>query len=247
MNVPPLPPPQDAMVLVDFDNIEHSLRQKGVFAIVWKLLEKLVDIKNLRQPRYIFRLYGGWYEKHQLTRQAQNLNLDISTNIPGVVNFVINNVSCKVPVTVELAYSLAVLPSKPLLATFRPRSLQSKIHCHAPSAVGCKSNPCPMDSVHTFFQNQRCHDPQCTFTMQSFLFKGEQKLVDSMMLSDLIHYTRVGPNTLALVSSDDDLWPGIFSALIYGARIQHVRTRPAPKNSYGYSSNLPATYSVSSL
>ena len=238
---------EERIVIVDFDNLHRSLRQRGLFRVLWRILEQLIDPSVPRQHRYTVRLYGGWYQGNRLTRNAQDLAIEIDNDIPRIFHLVLEGCQCRIPLSVELAYSLAALPSKHLLATYRPRSVQNTIQCREPRALGCSIPSCPMSSVHAYFRDQACPDVQCSMPCQEFVFRGEQKLVDTMMLSDLIHYSIAGHRELAVVSSDDDLWPGILSALQYGASIRHIRTSPIPLDRYGYMTNLPASYRTSSL
>lgn len=237
----------ERVVIIDFDNLDRPLKHRGIFKVVWRILEQIVDPTVLRQPRYILRLYGGWYQGHKLTRQAQDLTIGIGMDVPRLFPLLMNGTKCRVPVTVELAYSLAAIPAKHLLATYRPRSVQTTIQCRDPRGLGCKAPSCPMGAVYAFFQNSGCPDNQCPVSTQDLLFRGEQKLVDTMMLSDLIYYANAGYQILTIVSSDDDLWPGILSALHYGAEVRHVRTRPIPPDHYGYTANLPGIYKATSL
>ena len=65
------------------------------------------------------------------------------------------------------------------------------------------------------------------------LSRREQKLVDTMIVADLIHLASRGETPIGLVSSDDDMWPGILSALNIGASVIHVHTRvPIIQNAY---------------
>ena len=59
-------------------------------------------------------------------------------------------------------------------------------------------------------------------TPGAVLQRAEQKLVDSMMVVDLLHLAEVTPEPLVVVSADDDLWPGIRFALLRGTRVIHV-------------------------
>lgn len=247
MSLPPFQILEERVVIVDYDNLDPLLRKRGLFNVVWKVLEKLVDPSVARQPRYLIRLYGGWYNCHKLTRPAQDLTISIQGDVPRLFPIVFQGQQYQVPVTVELAYALAAIPSKHLLATYRPRSLQTSIQCKDPQNLGCNSISCPMKKVYSFFTSGTCSESQCTLSTHDFLFRGEQKLVDTMMISDLIYFAKAGHRVLAVVSSDDDLWPGILSVLFYGAEVRHVRTRPIPPDHYGYTSNLPGAYKASSL
>ena len=52
-------------------------------------------------------------------------------------------------------------------------------------------------------------------------------MVDTMMVADIIHIANRGDESVAVVTSDDDVWPGILSAMIIGTRVLHVRPKPS--------------------
>lgn len=55
----------------------------------------------------------------------------------------------------------------------------------------------------------------------------EQKMVDTALVSDLLHYARTQSKDLALVvGDDDDLLPGVFTAEVWGAKVLVLRIRP---------------------
>ena len=144
--------------------------------------------------------------------------------------------------SVELAYSLAALPTKHLLDTFRKRYGPSNIQCHDPKSKGCQTHSCPLAAIPSFLKGKSCPEPNCSINADSLLFRPEQKLVDSMMLSDLLFYAHENHSPLAIVSSDDDLWPGILSALHVGAEIRHIRTQRASRFSPHYATIHPRRY-----
>ena len=57
------------------------------------------------------------------------------------------------------------------------------------------------------------------------LAREEQKLVDSMLVVDLVHFAETTDEPLVVVSADDDLWPGIRFVLLRGANVIHVIPR----------------------
>ena len=81
-----------------------------------------------------------------------------------------------------------------------------------------------MRHVADFLEEQRCPGNGCTVRQNDVLQKWEQKLVDTMLVSDLIFLATRGERDLVVVSSDDDIWPGIRTALQLGARVTQVHT-----------------------
>ena len=91
-----------------------------------------------------------------------------------------------------------------------------------------------MREVVAFLENQRCPGQDCWVTQEQVLRKGEQKLIDTMIVSDVIFLATQGCKDLVVVSSDDDIWPGIRTAAELGASVTLVHTRNRP---------IPAAYS----
>lgn len=69
-----------------------------------------------------------------------------------------------------------------------------------------------------------CPRKGCFIHPSDLVYKPSQKLVDTMLTADLIHYASTGTKRLAIVSSDDDLWPGIASACQLGSTVIHIHT-----------------------
>lgn len=87
-----------------------------------------------------------------------------------------------------------------------------------------------------------CPTPKCTVELDKVLLRAEQKLVDTMLVTDLIHYSMHQKETIVVVTSDDDVWPGIHSAIVHGANIHHVQTIPGRVTPTYYSKLVSGTY-----
>ena len=79
------------------------------------------------------------------------------------------------------------------------------------------------------------------------LAREEQKLVDTMLVVDLAHLARQGGSVLVVVSTDDDVWPGIRFALLLGAVLIHVHPIPGRSTPRQYRRLMTATYTEVSL
>jgi hypothetical protein len=49
--------------------------------------------------------------------------------------------------------------------------------------------------------------------------------VDTMLVADIIHLASSGESCISVVSSDDDLWPGMLTAMDFGSHIVQVCTK----------------------
>ena len=71
-------------------------------------------------------------------------------------------------------------------------------------------------------------------------------MVDTMMVADLIHLAAKADEPLVVITSDDDLWPGILSALIHGTSVIHLQTG-AVNNAPTYLTSTPGVYTALGL
>ena len=110
--------------------------------------------------------------------------------------------------------------------TYRRRSLPAGLRCATPPFAECGHEAdCAVRGLTSFVNESKCPHPQCEVTPRSILWRGEQKLVDSMLVADLIQLGRTASEVIVLVSSDDDMWPGLRAALLHNARVVHVTAR----------------------
>lgn len=213
--------------LVDWDNLDDRDCRAGAKYVADKLWLSISTIA----PQIVsgvqsldLRLYGGWNGRHQPTARASHLEVDLQQNFPFFLRD--PNRQTPVKVTGELAQSLVRLPRHILQHTFRQRQGPPKLHCQTATQLACIRQGCPISTVHDLFNQARCPEQTCSITLEQVLTRSEQKLVDTMLVADLIHFAMAGHSPLAVVSSDDDLWPGILMALDAGSNLLHVR----PKN-----------------
>jgi uncharacterized LabA/DUF88 family protein len=99
-----------------------------------------------------------------------------------------------------------------------------RIVCLRPTTVTCRSDNCPIEVVADFINSQICPAAGCPATPSVLFTHVEQKLVDTMIVADLIYLAHRGDTTIAIVTSDDDMWPGIITAISAGAHVVHVQT-----------------------
>lgn len=215
------------IALVDYDNIPRIERNRGLAQLAHRIANVIGPAPFAAEPSLRLRLYGGWFNKSNASRNAQALVAELGATFP--IQMVVSDAtsSIKLPCRAEMAYSLACDPGVTVTHTYRPRSLPPALTCSAPPFTGC-ANPgaCPVVPLHDFFHSGQCSVVSCAVSPEVILTKPEQKLVDSMIIADLIHLTRASTEQLAVVSTDDDILPGIRLALLQGARLIHVH--PAP-------------------
>ena len=214
-------------ILVDFDNIAQRDRSRGLVYISEKILDRLGCDELLPYKRVKIRFYGGWYEQNNVTNRAQLLQSEIQSNFPRRINIIDNQQGLFHSVIgyAELSYSLVIDPQHHLFSTYRSRGMPSGLYCEHPSSLGCSNINCPLIYIHDFINNGRCTNQCCNIKPKDMIHRGEQKLVDTMVISDLLYLASQKTSLLCIVSSDDDFWPGIETAVLMGSKVIHVHTK----------------------
>ncbi len=212
-------------VLVDFDNLLKLDRERGLDHCVNRIVQTIGASALPPNSRVHLRLYGGWYVNQTLSRRAQELIASVEAGFPKPILVGASDAPYNARVTVELARSLLVAPSQDVFHTYRVRAAPDNIECKSPPYTNCV-NPthCKLFNLHIFLQSKSCPADHCTLSPAKILRRPEQKLVDTMIVADLIQIT-LHNTTVVLVSSDDDMYPGIHMGLSRGARILHIHTR----------------------
>lgn len=211
------------IVLVDYDNLR--LRQRGLLYLVKQLIERVGVSWSSRETSIRCRLYGGWYDGARLSKRAQRLVPEMKAQFPRRMSVSVKRRVVPVLVTMEFAESLVGDEIK-LTHTYRPRSLPPDIACASlPFSQCAHPTNCVLSGLAPFVNSYECPEPRCDVTPESVLWRGEQKLVDSMLVVDLVRLAQAAKEAIVLVSSDDDMWPGIRAALLTGAQVLHVSMR----------------------
>jgi hypothetical protein len=100
-----------------------------------------------------------------------------------------------------------------------------------------------MEAMYNFFQSGKCPQADCSYGVHDLVqSRGEQKLVDTMIVADLIHLSHIGETDVAVVTADDDVWPGVITGMQAGTHVVHIWPKQH-KASPRYLSGVPGRYS----
>jgi hypothetical protein len=206
-------------LLVDYDNLSPAVSGKGLVYLADLVLTRVSSVSDPKQT-IDFRLYGGWDRNNRMTKRGQDLSVEMQSAFPRTLRV------AKEPVilNMQLAQALAALPAKRLPNTLREEPMR-KIKCQMPSRTTCRNTSCPIDPMASFLNDGQCPVAGCVAVPTMLLSRHEQKLVDTMIVADMIYLATQGEPNIGLVSSDDDMWPGILSALNLGAHVIHLQNR----------------------
>ncbi|MBS1517604.1 MAG: hypothetical protein JSS91_05920 [Bacteroidetes bacterium] len=208
-------------ILIDYYNLHHSHKKDGLKSLSNIILSNVDFDSPFFDKNIEIRLYGGWYDKNILSRHAQDLAVEINSSMPysykdsktlknSIVNF-------------ELAYSLLSDKNKHLFYTYRMRGVYYGLKSKKATELNCFEPDCPVNIIHNLLSKNACQKCERK-EMQSIFYRGEQKLVDSMLTADLI-YLSLNKEKLIIITSDDDIWPGVFTSLSIGGQILHIESK----------------------
>ena len=232
------------IALIDYDNLDRLARMRGTRHVVTSLLDVLGSCRMAGERKVGCRLYGGWLDRDGPSRSAESLIPELRRDFPCSVPVAGAAGNRSVLVHVELARSLACDPAVVLTHTFRKRSLPPRLRCEAAPLSDCAMpSRCPVAVLDPFIRNAVCPADGCAVEPRKVLTREEQKLVDSMLVIDLVHFVETTQEPLVVVSADDDLWPGIRFGLLRGARIIHVIPRRGQGDPRRYRRLETETYS----
>jgi uncharacterized LabA/DUF88 family protein len=234
-------------ILVDYNNIPDSDRRKGAAFVLDKIVDAFAPQHLSSDNRVTFRLYDGWYEAQRLTHEAQQIAVDLLKDYPTTRTVKVAGQNRTVLINAELAYSLKLAPSKHLFYTYRQRQTPGNVKCRHPSDFGCNSPHCTLLPIFRLFTTGTCPEPGCSFRLSDVLYRSEQKLVDTMMVTDLLYLAFSKTPALAIVSSDDDMWPAILAATQMGVKVVQIHTRPGRSTPTYYCKGLGSRYAQLTL
>ena len=223
--------PPTAYALVDYFNVAALPRHRpATFKDHSEALDGLVSILleqcRLLQPQpesLRIRLYGGWHDErtddHTEARQA----------LGAIARRYYPTGGRPTRVFLQLADALLALPGHDLSHTLRlwsglpPLQVRHPDNCRHPDS-------CPLDEIRHWNRNRCPKRPQCSVTTRQAIGAERQKLVDTAIVADTIHFARhYESHWVAVVSNDDDILPGLLVGAADHGRLLLVtidRTNP---------------------
>lgn len=214
-------------ILVDYDNLDQSLRGAGPIAVGRILAAKLPDTELSGFSGFEVRLYGGWRSGGNLTTSAQRLTPIIHAGAPTIVNRRIDQTARQMRLSIVLA-DRPLGPGGTLQETLAKNRSLRQFRAEPQFLSECVDiTGCAMRSYYSLSPTTGCANAACNSKLGSLLVRDEQKMVDTLIVADMAYDVFVNKTSaLAVVSSDSDIWPGILLALGAGCRIMHIHSRP---------------------
>jgi len=215
-------------ILVDYDNLPREMRLIGLQAIADRIQSRLLSSfpgSFAGDLRFEMRFYGGWHTRTGPSQRGAQLLADVQNLFP--LNLRVSATGQRLTINAAVAEALLALPHQLLPHTYRTHSdAPANLLIRTPRELRCFQRGCPADILSSLLTLGQCPISSCSRDISEMMSRTEQKLVDTMLVTDTIHIGSIGEPKLAIVSSDDDMWPGILTAMLAGTQVFHVQTIP---------------------
>src|SRR5688572_4148004 len=161
------------IILVDYDNLPRIDRQRGPSHFVPRLLDKIGPAR-LTTPRARVKLYGGWFDRNQLSNRALNLSATTRASFPTAITVTDGTSSVTPLVRVDMGFSLEIDPMLRLENTFRRRGMPTGLQCSPPPVPNCANHMnCPIRHLHALVTSEQCSDSRCQVGLGDVLSRHE--------------------------------------------------------------------------
>lgn len=231
---------ETCLVLVDYDNAFPPNAAFSDQEIALTVETWLRDIAT-RMPtvaRLDVRLYGGWYDESDLSRHGAS----VVRAMAAMPDFPLRNSDGRIlRGIISLASTPLSLPhGPPLLGTYRKRGSLPRIRLSKqpyPDACAQVDDRCPAAILKSFTKhsNRECPVDSCSLNAADAFVIHEQKMVDTMLATDLLIACR-DPSTyfaVVVVSGDSDFVPPMLAArTLDGVRLLQLRPRVEEASGY---------------
>lgn len=225
------------LLLIDYGNVDESERRSGLDHILRKAVS-LAERPGLSLTAVRVRLYGGWYEGGKLTRLGQALSAELRDISP--VRYTSPFSSQPVLIRGEIAFSILAAPKVLISNTFRRKGYPRNLQCESPPWLACADKlNCRLGPIRDFISSDSCGTKGCMIRPTDVLHKQEQKVVDSMIVADLIDYASLPSSIVGVASRDDDVWPGLYLACKTATEVIHLNASASSRVPEYYDS-IPA-------
>lgn len=223
---------KNLFILVDYDNVDILSKKRGLKFIATGIISRLSNELDPTIKDLTIRLYGGWFQSNNYTSLAQDLVPIIQRDFPTII---LDNATSRIfKVKIEMAYSLLITPLQFFYNTYRIRAFPKDIKAKDPNNLGCVDQTCPVKGVYEFITTGSCINQCCSVTSETMLYRGSQKLVDSMIAADIFFLMQNKTVPIILVSSDDDFWPAIHVVINSSSKFIHIHTKKYASISHFY-------------
>ncbi len=228
---------QELYVLIDYENLR--LEDVGdIVPTIDYVVSLIYDTEPFLKQNFlsvIVRIYGGWDERILTENGTEKNDFTIigqkMTRVIGL-SYPVRRKDPHCRIQVELARGQAINPNVFFPFTLRRRqTLGQRIRVCKKDEDCCPNATNTLDFIRKLKKSNKC--PHCGKPSSNIIWYAEQKLVDVLLATDLLHYALLSPSALfAVVSSDDDFLPALFHVGYLGRNIYHIHTSYTTHSAY---------------
>ncbi|MBO7496165.1 MAG: hypothetical protein J6T98_06395 [Salinivirgaceae bacterium] len=229
-----------AVVIIDYNNIfkqDDSEDGSNVQSLLTEIINEIKSDYNSVE-HIVMRAYGGWYDKNGLTNKGSRIQQKLSA--VSVDLFPVPNGNKTISGTLEIADQMFGVDGVWDNTCREKEGLpQLVVNTSNISRIECEKDDnkdvCPVNILKKFTKKRSkiCHISNCQNTNAVF-YRIEQKMVDSIMVCDILTYGEDEKTKVIYVLSNDvDLFPGIVLCSIKHSEVVlnlKIRTRQAINN-----------------
>lgn len=214
-------------LLIDHDNINERDLRHGLERVASVVADELGPIPFEKDPRLQVRVYGGWFRGEDRSARAKRILSELAGSFQTPLVIARSGKSVRLTMSAALADSLLSQPKNPILDTYREGrvDLSRLALASSPFAACVAPGACSLHAIAQGMKDGSCPVLSCSVSLAHIATRNEQKLVDTMLVADMMELGRQQAKALAVISSDDDLWPGILSAMLMGTHVFHFQSR----------------------
>jgi hypothetical protein len=202
------------------------MTQAGPVSCAKILLGHVSDDTFSIYDSFLVRLYGGWRANGTSSRSAQRIVPSLQRESPTVI-------PARPPLGNQLKRLVVELAEGPIGShttfdeTLVPRRGLRRFRAEPSCLSQCNDvGACSMRSFYGLTSSTECANPACPCVLGDLLVRDEQKMVDTLLVTDIAQMiVQRSATKLVLVSSDADMWPGVYLALRSGCEIIQIHTR----------------------
>lgn len=228
------------LVLVDYDNAfppsaAHTDQEISLRVERWlRRLSALMPLVEL----FEVRLYGGWYDDQDLSRHGSNAARTL-TLMPEFPILIAGGRVLRGSISLAVG-PLILARNSPLLGTYRRRSSLPRVRLSDhpyPESCSRVDPSCPAAILQSFTKSasRQCPVESCSLVAKDAFVVHEQKMVDTLLATDLLTAGHSGLSYAAVivVSGDSDFVPPLLAARhLYTARLAQLLPRGEESSEY---------------
>ena len=217
----------EMLILVDYDNL-GMYKHKSINDIVTITLSRALRHIGEARIHCQVRLYGGWFTKEGQSGEGKEVLLKLQGNENIIEKQVGKNGQWVVAIVhIEMASSILQKPEHDLFFTYRTKARTYDIRVKKQEEVACGQDSCLLPLLAKFLKTRKCPREGCSVGADDLVWRNEQKLVDSMIVCDLLYSAGAQVNYIVLVSDDDDFVPPLIALSVMNKQV--IRVSPKGK------------------